>query len=78
VICTIDGLNIPSHYFATSFEDRPLCQETAWEWEIDRREYDFQFLLCCFAIVWGIKRYAQFKIGRDMASHSKQILEGKL
>lgn len=34
----------------------------------------FQFLLSCYAIVWGIKRYAQVKQGRDQAARSAQIL----
>jgi hypothetical protein len=27
----------------------------AWEWDL--REYDWQFLWCCWAIVWGIDQY---------------------
>ena len=26
-----------------------------WEWDL--REYDWQFLWCCWAIVWGIGQY---------------------
>lgn len=32
-------------------------------WEINCREYTYHFVWCCYAIVWGIQKYDEFKIG---------------
>lgn len=50
--------------------------EDAWDCSFTRP--DFGFLMCCFAIIWGIKRYAQVKQGRDQAVEGRLILEGAL
>jgi hypothetical protein len=38
---------------------RLLEDELGWRdtWEWDLREFDFQFLWCCWAIAWGIRQY---------------------
>ena len=34
------------------------------------------FLVCCYAIVWGIKRYAQVKNRKTQSDHDRQVLAG--
>lgn len=47
-------------------------------WDCNFMRPSFHFLICCYAIVWGIKRYAQVKEGRDQAAHDRLIMEGAL
>lgn len=37
--------------------DGTILSDAAWEWNFD--EFDFRFLWCCHAIVWGIARYRE-------------------
>ena len=77
VVGMLDGFAVPSYYTDTHRTLR-LTDGTAWEWGISRKEYNFSFLLCCYAIVWGIKRYAQHKDGRTQDDHDRAVLAGEL
>jgi hypothetical protein len=44
-----------AHRRLSDFEHAGLRINDSWEWDL--REYDFRFLWCCWAIVWGIERY---------------------
>lgn len=73
----LDGFIVPSYYTNTHRTLR-LVDGTSWEWGLTRSEYGFSFLMCCYAIVWGIKRYAQHKDGRTQADHDRAVLAGEL
>jgi hypothetical protein len=72
----IDELEVPRH-FTRDYTDIKLFSDM-WEIDVTNKKYGFSFLLSCYAIIWGIKRYHQIKQGRDMASHNQAILEGKV
>lgn len=40
------------------------------------REYDFTYLVCCFAVVWAIKRYAQVKQSQGVNARSEAMQGG--
>jgi hypothetical protein len=44
-----------AHRLLDEFEHNGRRIEEAWEWRL--REYDWQFLWCCHAIVWAIDQY---------------------
>lgn len=44
-----------AHDALNRFEHNGHRIHDAWEW--DMREYDWSFLWCCWAIVWGISQY---------------------
>jgi hypothetical protein len=44
-----------AHRLLQDFEHDGVRLYDTWEWSL--REYDWQFLWCCWAIVWGIERY---------------------
>jgi hypothetical protein len=46
------------------------------DFEADLQEYNFHFLWCLRAIVWGIKQYDLLKQGRTQADHDKRVLAG--
>lgn len=54
----------------------PLLTDSPWEYPFTRSEFDFSFLISCYAIVWGIKRYAQHKQGRTQKHHDAKVLTG--
>ncbi len=31
-------------------------------WEVDSDEYTFQFIWCCYALAWGVKKYDESKV----------------
>lgn len=69
----LEDLAIPSYYLAhNSYEDLQFLTDV-WEMPIAKREYGFTYLLTCYAIVWGIKRYTQIKQGRDTDSRFRAI-----
>lgn len=46
------------------------------DFESDLKDYNFGFIWCLRAIVWGIKRYDQLKEGRTQADHDRHVLAG--
>lgn len=44
-----------AHRRLRDFEHGGRSISDSWEWDL--REYDWQFLWCCWAIVWGIGQY---------------------
>lgn len=44
-----------AHRLLQDFEHGKHRLYDTWEWDL--REYDWQFLWCCWAIVWGIQQY---------------------
>lgn len=44
-----------AHRRLRDFEHNGRRLRDTWEWDL--REYDWQFLWCCWAIVWGIDQY---------------------
>lgn len=69
----LSNLSVPS-YFTGGYTDIDLFGDP-WEIDVTNEKYGFRFLLSCYAIIWGIKRYHQRQQDRDMASHNKAILE---
>lgn len=47
-------------------------------WDCRFTKPGFTFLMCCYAIVWGIKRYAQHKEGKGQAAHDHRVLAGAI
>jgi hypothetical protein len=47
------------------FEHDGVYLDDAWEWSM--REYDWQFLWCCWAIVWGISQYRSARGAREVS-----------
>lgn len=76
VVAKIDRYSIPA-YCLKSDQPYRLDEETAWFWDVEAREYEFHFLFACYAIVWGIKRYAQHRDGRTQADHDRAVLRGE-
>lgn len=73
----LDRYTVPDSYL-NEYKDISLVDGTSWEWGLTRSEYKYGFLICCYAVVWGIKSYAQQTKGRDQASHDKAILAGTI
>lgn len=48
---------------AMSFSHHGCCVFQDF-WEVNCKEYTFQFIWCCYAIVWGIRQYDQ-RAGTD-------------
>lgn len=44
-----------AHELLRDFEHDGIRLYDTWEWSL--REYDWQFLWCCWAVVWGIGQY---------------------
>lgn len=66
----------PSTYMLRDHRwDNPFT-DSLYEGGYTTESYDFGFLMCCYAVVWGIKRYAQHKTGRDAASFQAAVLRG--
>lgn len=50
---------VEAHRRLRDFEHQGRRIHDSWEWDL--REYDWQFLWCCWAIVWGIEQYQSSK-----------------
>jgi hypothetical protein len=70
-----DALADPDGYLAHESEARRLLHEfnhkgyviaDSWEWDL--REFDWSYLWCCWAIVWGIEQYRAVKAAKGEAS----------
>jgi len=44
---------------AEAFESHSFEFHDVWDWDV--RDFDWHYLLCCWAIVWGIAKYREHK-----------------
>jgi len=58
-----------AHQLLADFEhDGHYPLQDAWEWSL--RDYDWQFLWCCWAIVWGLGQYRANPIPEQEVAHA--------
>lgn len=72
----IDGFSLSGHMFKDG-DTRRYETDYSDYGDFARSEYTNTFLMCCEAILWGIKRYAQTKEGRASADVTRAVLAGR-
>ncbi len=72
----LQNLSVSSLY-TREYQDQTLIYDP-WDMHVASSHYNFGYLLSCYAIVWGIKRYYQAKEGRDTETQMQRILRGEL
>lgn len=68
------GFQIPSYHLLDRVPNRVNKYPFSEAWDCSFTRPSFHYLLCCYAIIWGIKRYAQATQGRSQADHDRRVL----
>lgn len=55
------------------FEHEGIRIHDAWEWDLN--DWDYSFLWCCHAIVWGIEQYREHEASNSQRNWAARVLQ---